>query len=818
MKHFLMTLLVLFAFSSLVSAQFVFDPFEEHPETNYNVQYVSVNDTSRVLVELESANVQVGSHAMSLDWRAQAAESWGGFAKIELFPPDSAGLWDFSAFDSISFWYNNIEASTTPGRVHFRLQLFDASNAPDTTTDGGETELWYSFEYILDDTPGWTKIKMPLADVGSAAQTGSNGFWRTGWSGITGNDTLNLDKIRGLGLEFSTAAPQDFAVDSGRVIIDHLALEGASKLDLVFWTGKKYGAGFSPFQWNGSVGPEADMGYTPGTPALKWVQDPGQAWAGFGWNFNDPKYMLFRWPLDSLKFKMKAPSGTGTLRAQFEAGADKVGINFDPIDDGEWHQYSLALADFVFFDGSTSFDTTAVTVFQFLTEGTGNGATIYWDDIWTGDPYIDNINPERPTGVSAIADNQNYFNLVTWLDVPGEDLESYTVLASPNPIPDDLSDPMIEYIAVNVAEGTQNAVHYLQYPLTDQSVTYYYAVICTDNFGNQGLPGTSASSTSNTAKGIPTISLDVPATFAADGDLTEWYDSGIMPWELKPSENNTATGAFDNDDDLTAIVFVAVDQDFLYIAGDIIDNVYNYGTGNWWDQDALQFFIGLYDWRGPKHQAYEAGSEPDYSIVVKEDEVLREAGGKQLLAPADAGYYFEGYNPDWVFEAQIPLDSLKGDNDDRFYAQRGMRIAMDIYFHDNDGAWDGNLAWSPYNTDQAWNNPQEWSYSWIGDTTYVSSIEQDFEPAVVNSYELKQNYPNPFNPVTTIEYSLKKASQVEISVFNVLGQKVMTLVEENQNAGKHTLRFDATELSSGVYFYRIDAGKFNSVRKMILMK
>ncbi|KAB2843814.1 MAG: T9SS type A sorting domain-containing protein, partial [Ignavibacterium sp.] len=85
-------------------------------------------------------------------------------------------------------------------------------------------------------------------------------------------------------------------------------------------------------------------------------------------------------------------------------------------------------------------------------------------------------------------------------------------------------------------------------------------------------------------------------------------------------------------------------------------------------------------------------------------------------------------------------------------------------------------------------------------------------------FSLEQNYPNPFNPATMINYSLAKDELVKISVFNLLGEKVATLVNTNQKAGSYELKFDASLLSSGIYFYSIEAGDFKAVRKMMLMK
>jgi hypothetical protein len=88
----------------------------------------------------------------------------------------------------------------------------------------------------------------------------------------------------------------------------------------------------------------------------------------------------------------------------------------------------------------------------------------------------------------------------------------------------------------------------------------------------------------------------------------------------------------------------------------------------------------------------------------------------------------------------------------------------------------------------------------------------------VLTYELSQNYPNPFNPVTQIQYSLEKSSNVTLRVFDILGREVATLINENQNAGRHVVDFDASNFASGIYLYRLEAGSFIQVKKMILMK
>jgi hypothetical protein len=91
-------------------------------------------------------------------------------------------------------------------------------------------------------------------------------------------------------------------------------------------------------------------------------------------------------------------------------------------------------------------------------------------------------------------------------------------------------------------------------------------------------------------------------------------------------------------------------------------------------------------------------------------------------------------------------------------------------------------------------------------------------------YALNDNYPNPFNPETTIKYQLPEAGLVTLEVYNMLGQVVKTLVSENQTAGRKTVQWDATNdngqsLSSGMYFYHVEAGEgFQDTKKMLLLK
>jgi len=94
----------------------------------------------------------------------------------------------------------------------------------------------------------------------------------------------------------------------------------------------------------------------------------------------------------------------------------------------------------------------------------------------------------------------------------------------------------------------------------------------------------------------------------------------------------------------------------------------------------------------------------------------------------------------------------------------------------------------------------------------------DFEEGTPNTFALEQNYPNPFNPTTNIKFALPKTADVTLTIYNMLGQKVNTLINEKMTSGFHVVPFDASNLSSGMYIYRIQAGSFTSTKKMLLIK
>ena len=756
-------------------------------------------------------NNQIAGDLTQQDWQSTRQEDGTTIFSMQR---ENGELWDWSGYDSISFKFNNTIPASEANRIHLRLNLSDYAGVDSVYTGLGE--YYYSFNYILDSEPGWNTVTIPLV---RNDDWNGGGFNLTGWAGDTDNSELDTYAIGGFHLEFSVGGGGEGDVVNGTILLDDFKLVGYKGVDLVIFNGMasppEWG---NSFTWGGAqISVTEGGGYIPGTNALTYVQQ--DAWTGGGFNMTPPVDLRGggEWNSDSISFWMQSEADAPQLRLQFEGGTGKVGGNFTPIAVGGWNHYKLALKDFAYVDNTADFDTSAITVFQILSEGNGAaGRTFHFDNMWTGNPDIDVVAPVAPENVSGIPGAN--FNLVTWTDIDGEEGEMYHVFGSTNPITE-LNAEGVESIATNVIEGAQTATHYLVSPLEDMDVTYYYAVLCVDAAGNIGAPGITSSPVTNQAKGIPTISLDVPSNFIADGDLGEWTNSGIMPFVINPTTGGVWSNV-DDESDLNGTVYLAIDDDYLYFAADVIDDDYHFGEGNWWDQDALQLFLGLYDSRGPKHSAIKRGEEPDYVIYANENTLQLDNPGNVSIGNSDEEHYhFEMFDPDYVVEGKISLDTLAAlSGDQRFHPANGMKVPIDIYFHDNDnGTWEGNVGYSTLSNDQQWNNPGEWSFTWIGDRSTVLGNDNE-APIAPEVFALYPNYPNPFNPVTNINFSLPENQKVNLGIYSVTGRLVESLLNEDRVSGFHSVQWNAGRHASGVYFYRLDAGANSKTQKMILLK
>ena len=454
-----------------------------------------------------------------------------------------------------------------------------------------------------------------------------------------------------------------------------------------------------------------------------------------------------------------------------------------------------------------------------------------WDDVLTADEAlalgsfhaIDVTPPAPPSGLAVTP--LTYQNLLTWVDVPGETGETYDIYYSDKPITDITT---AEVLKLKIAENSESAEQILRAPNTDQNLTYYYAIVCKDYAGNYSEPYLLNSPSSNMGKGVPTIAKAAPVNFSADGNLAEW--AAIPQIRIINSEGTgflAANGSFDGDQDISAVAYLAVDNDNLYFAADVTDDIYSWKKrNNPWMNDAIDLFIGLFDSHNTNFSSYQRRATPHYQMRFDEEKVT--VGGSDSLLFIGADYYFgQKFTPGYIIEAKIPLyDIAKKRNstytglpDSVFHPIEGMRIPLDFSINDADATGDRELVfcYSPYNDDQSYYDTQRWLWTWIGDKMSVDPNGVEEKEALSN-FSLEQNYPNPFNPSTRISYSLQTPQLVSLIVFDVLGREVVSLVNQYQSTGNHSVDFNAAFLASGMYFYRLEAGSFQSIKKLMLLK
>jgi hypothetical protein len=461
----------------------------------------------------------------------------------------------------------------------------------------------------------------------------------------------------------------------------------------------------------------------------------------------------------------------------------------------------------------------------------------YWAGFFSNDGYTlmdstsfvvastDTVPPGPPTNVHAMS--APFANLVQWDDVANEPYAKYNVYYSAHQFTsiDSTIDDIPPY---DWPAGTNLVNHLLRAPETDQNATYYYGVVATDLSSNVGPVGGGLTSITTMAKGVPVISEIPPANFAADGDIAEWIAAGIKPIRLNafganPTAHVATNTAISDSNDLRVDVYMAVDPNNLYIAYDVVDDIVSVDTSagvNTWQSDSPDLNIGLYDWRGPHHKGYRRGATPDYMLRFSQNRINDDHTGTIVMYPG-TNYSWKEKNllPGYIVEAKIPFTTFAAisPGDKVFVPKKGMRIPIDFSINDRDaGAGrEGILSYSAMNNDNSWQDMYNWTYTWIGNlwTTGIQPKE-----SVPTRYDLSQNYPNPFNPTTTIKFELPKSSFVTLSVYDVLGREVSTLVNEWREAGVHEVKFDAAKLASGMYLYRLQAGPFTQTKKLLLLR
>ena len=240
--------------------------------------------------------------------------------------------------------------------------------------------------------------------------------------------------------------------------------------------------------------------------------------------------------------------------------------------------------------------------------------------------------------------------------------------------------------------------------------------------------------------------------------------------------------------------------------------------------DSIDFYFPGRSWgmgyphiaTGPTGQVLAVWEQPELVDANNLRYVYGLSGGQPTVKLYSTDIY-AAYSPDYgqTWSSSFKLVGIEGEIE-RLPQLGNLEVIDDSVHVHLLYLWDTNPG---QNLTVAESDPSEcaWIYKeLILDVEVVNGI--DGPPAVVHDFELKQNYPNPFNPKTRITYTIAKSGKVNLEVYNILGEKVATLVDEYKPSGDYNIEFDASQLSSGLYFYTLSTKDFQNTRKMMLLK
>ncbi len=236
--------------------------------------------------------------------------------------------------------------------------------------------------------------------------------------------------------------------------------------------------------------------------------------------------------------------------------------------------------------------------------------------------------------------------------------------------------------------------------------------------------------------------------------------------------------------------------------------VYISPFGNEIEQLEMNFFNWLQNFRALA-DSFSVAAPPDSFIAKVERRVGRALRHRDLGDSID-------------FNVSLSLGDLSHTNFSDIIPQQG-RFYWGLrysFYHKNDSSGGGIPLKDDFITRLAKTENEEYKFLAdykTGNEVSVTSIGDEFE-SVPLSFELKQNYPNPFNPSTVIQYQIPENGFVTLKVYDILGNEVATLINGKQQAGSYGINFNASELSSGIYFYQLKTGKFVDTKKMILLR
>jgi hypothetical protein len=342
-----------------------------------------------------------------------------------------------------------------------------------------------------------------------------------------------------------------------------------------------------------------------------------------------------------------------------------------------------------------------------------------------------------------------------------------------------------------------------------------------------------------------------PFVIAMDAIMDPWYNQLTGPdngYVYQPARAHNNNGTPDNNKDLSALLWVAWDETYLYFYEEVADNVVHVNNATSWQNDVLEVYVD------PNPTAAVTTAQLGFqmtSLDTADADPAGVPGVTNLLGyNTTTGATKEDYarrksNNGYVLEGRVKWEVLK-DATRAITPAVGYIFGMATMNHDNDVAQrEASISWATVMNDNVWNTPaNHGTVEFLADHKLKMTAASARSGAVNDSadvwynpgkiikvdvpereseqvpvvFDLSQNYPNPFNPTTTINYNVARQARVKLVVYNVLGREVATLVDDVKSAGRYSVQFNASNLSTGTYLYRLSVGDQVFTKKMLLLK
>ncbi len=519
-----------------------------------------------------------------------------------------------------------------------------------------------------------------------------------------------------------------------------------------------------------------------------------------------------------------------------------AGAGGEAVPTEEWATIMFNILDAM--ENNPGFDPTA---------GIKCGVELYDDagDNWGGIVDFDNftligVNPPkaeltsppitlvRADTVHGLFNSVQYVNRLEWQDLEGGAGETYNVYAASHPITDVTAEDVTK-IAVEIPRGVQFYNHEI-YGAVDQASEFYYAVT-TRGIDAGALVETpvidgvsNAGPVSNGTTVAPIIPLVDAFDFTAAGDLgdfEQFSDVTLLPERVGGAAADTWTP---ESRDLNFAGWLAMDADNFYVGFKVIDDDPGWGSQAW-QGDGFDVFAGFYDVAKERQQHGDGAMYSDDFADYRFSFALNAVPGEQFQkdgwepwTPDDLELASQKTEDGYNVELKIPFRSVRPPLGSLFTPEMGMFIPLKIDINDNDGPDDPfgdgrtmTLHVGGVDNDQNWKRPFSWGWALVGGAAGVRQ-----KSAAPFTTRLYRNYPNPFNPTTTIHFELGAEEHVQLVVYDLLGRRVRTLVDERIKAGSHRVLWNATDeegrlVAAGVYFVKLTAGE-TFVQKVALLK